>query len=322
MAERRNSLVTEPGEREIFMTRVFDAPRHLVFRAWAEPEQVKRWLGPRTFTTPFCEIDFRPGGHFRYCMRSPEGREYWGRGVYREIVAPERIVYADSFTDEQGNVVPASHYGLPPDTPLETVVTVTFAEEGGKTKLTLRHVGIGGAAEGGWSESLERLAAELAEDVARSRLTLVAEPAQPTIVMTRVFDAPRRLVFEAYTKPEHLKRWWGPRGYTLPVCDMDFRPGGAWRFVQRGPDGAEYGFRGVYREIVPPERLVYTFEFDGMPGHVSLETLTFDEHDGRTTLTTTALFDSIEDRDGMLKSGMEAGAAESMDRLAELLATW
>ncbi len=101
---------------------------------------------------------------------------------------------------------------------------------------------------------------------------------------------------------------------------MDFRPGGAWRFVQRGPDGNEYAFRGVYREIVPPERLVYTFEFEGMPG-VSLETLTFVEHDGKTTLTTSSRFPSVEARNGMLESGMEAGAAETMDRLAEYLGT-
>jgi uncharacterized protein YndB with AHSA1/START domain len=142
------------------------------------------------------------------------------------------------------------------------------------------------------------------------------------IVLRRVFDAPRRLVFEACTKPEHLACWWGPRRFTLQACEMDLRPGGAWRFVQRGPDGNAYAFRGVYREIVPPERLVYTFEFEGMPGRVALETLTFDEQDGKTTLTNTMLFDSVEERDGMLQSGgMEAGAAESWDRLAELLTT-
>lgn len=153
------------------------------------------------------------------------------------------------------------------------------------------------------------------------RLTLVADPAQPRIVGTRVFDAPRRLVFEAHSSPEHLRHWWGWRGSTLPVCDMDFRPGGAWRFVQRTADGQEYGFRGVYREIVPPERIVQTFEFDGMPGHVSVETLTFEERDGKTTLTSTSVFQSMEDRDGMLQSGMEAGAAETLDRLAEYLGT-
>ncbi|MFN2565442.1 MAG: SRPBCC family protein [Gemmatimonadaceae bacterium] len=157
---------------------------------------------------------------------------------------------------------------------------------------------------------------------ARSSSTLtVALPSDREIVMTRVFDAPRALVFEAHTKPEHLRHWWGPRSSTLPVCEMDFRPGGAYRFVQRDADGTEYGFRGVFREIVPPERLVYTFEFEGAPGHVSIETLSFVEQAGRTTLTSSMVFDPVEDRDGMLKSGMEEGASETMDRLAEYLET-
>ncbi len=152
-----------------------------------------------------------------------------------------------------------------------------------------------------------------------SALTLTL-PSDREIVMTRVFDAPRELLFEAHSKCEHLEKWWGPRGFTLPVCEMDFRPGGSYRFVSRGPDGAEYGFRGEYREIVPPERIVWTFEFEGTPGHVSVETVTFVEQDGRTTLTATAVFDSVEDRDAELQSGMEAGARETWDRLAEYLA--
>jgi uncharacterized protein YndB with AHSA1/START domain len=151
--------------------------------------------------------------------------------------------------------------------------------------------------------------------------TAMTLPSDREILITRELAAPRRLVFEAWTRPEHVARWWGPRGYTLEVCEIDLRPGGAWRFVQRAPDGSEYGFRGEYREIVPPERLAYTFEFDGMPGHVSLETLTFEERDGRTMVTNRAVFDSVEDRDGMLASGMEQGMRETLDRLAELLAT-
>ena len=145
-------------------------------------------------------------------------------------------------------------------------------------------------------------------------------PTDREIVLTRVFDAPRRLVFEALTRPEHVARWWGWRTSRMLVCEMDLRPGGAWRFVQRGPDGKEFAFRGVYREIVPPERIVNTFEFEGLPGHVSVETLTLVERDGKTTLTSTSRFDSVEDRDGMLRSGMEKGAAETYDRLAEYVA--
>jgi uncharacterized protein YndB with AHSA1/START domain len=151
-----------------------------------------------------------------------------------------------------------------------------------------------------------------------STLTLTL-PSDREIVMTRVFNAPRELVFEAHSKPEHIKRWWGPRGYTVPVCDMDFRTGGAWRFVTRGPDGKEDAFRGEFREIVPPEKITWTFEWEGLPGHISVETLTFEDVGGKTKLTATSVFDSKEDRDGMIESGMEAGARETWDRLAELV---
>ncbi len=155
--------------------------------------------------------------------------------------------------------------------------------------------------------------------VASSHTMTLTTPSDREIVMTRVFDAPRELVWEAHTKPEHLKKWWGPRGFTLPVCEMDFRPGGAYRFVSADADGNEYGFRGEYRDIVPPEKIVWTFEFEGMPSSVSVDTLTLVEEDGKTTLTATSVFDSVEQRDGMLQSGMETGAGETWDRLAEHL---
>ncbi|MBA2425301.1 MAG: SRPBCC family protein [Actinobacteria bacterium] len=155
--------------------------------------------------------------------------------------------------------------------------------------------------------------------VASSHTLTVTTPSDREIVMTRTFDAPRGLVWEALSKPEHMREWWGPRGFTMPVCEIDLRVGGAYRFVQKGPDGAEYGFRGEYREIVPPERIGWTFEFEGMPGSISVDTMTLTEEDGKTTITSTSVFDSVEQRDGMLQSGMETGAAETYDRLAELL---
>jgi uncharacterized protein YndB with AHSA1/START domain len=140
------------------------------------------------------------------------------------------------------------------------------------------------------------------------------------IHMTRVFDAPRDLVFEAHSSCEHMQNWWGPRRYEFASCDIDFRPGGTWRIVHRDLEGQEdQGFHGEFREIVRPERIVWTFEWEGLPGHVSVETLTLEERDGKTTVTAVSLYDSQEDRDGMLQSGMETGAAESYDRLDEYL---
>ena len=135
--------------------------------------------------------------------------------------------------------------------------------------------------------------------------------------MTRVLDAPRRLVWAAMTQPEHLKRWWG-RGNPLDLT-LDFRPGGSYRYVEHA-DGTEYAFRGEIREIVPEERIVQTFEFEGMPGHISVETLTLEETDGKTTVTINSTFANQEDRDGMLQSGMETGANQSYDALDALLA--
>jgi uncharacterized protein YndB with AHSA1/START domain len=146
----------------------------------------------------------------------------------------------------------------------------------------------------------------------------VTTPSDHEIVLTRVFDAPRQLVFDALSKPELLKRWFGPHGHSLVVCEVDFRVGGAWRFVLESPDGRSMGMSGVYREIVPAERTVHTEGFDDYPGD-SVITTVLTEHDGKTTLTATALYESQEVRDAVVASGMEHGAAETYDRLAELL---
>jgi uncharacterized protein YndB with AHSA1/START domain len=150
----------------------------------------------------------------------------------------------------------------------------------------------------------------------------VTTPTDREIVLTRAFDAPSRLVFDALTTPALLRRWFGARGWHLVVCEVDLRVGGAWRFVSRGPDGTDMGHGGVYREVLPPHRLVYTELFDDQsyPGE-SLVTHVLVEHDGRTTLTSTVLYASREGRDIVLAYPMERGVAEAYDRLAELLQT-
>jgi uncharacterized protein YndB with AHSA1/START domain len=128
-----------------------------------EPENFMRWWGPKGFTSPACKIDLRIGGVYLACMRSPEGQDFWSTGTYREIVVPERIVYTDSFADAEGNVVPATHYGMGADIPLELLVTVTFEPHEGKTKLILRHAGLPSGemsdlTSAGWNESFDKLA--------------------------------------------------------------------------------------------------------------------------------------------------------------------
>jgi len=150
--------------------------------------------------------------------------------------------------------------------------------------------------------------------------TKLTTPTEREIVSERVFDAPRERVFRAYTDPELIPRWWGPRRLTTVVQEMDVRPGGAWRFLALEADGAGIAFSGVYREIDPPERLVQSFEWEGMPGQAVVETVTFEDLGGRTKVKITSLFDTRSDRDGMLAAGMESGLSESHERLAELLA--
>jgi uncharacterized protein YndB with AHSA1/START domain len=145
-------------------------------------------------------------------------------------------------------------------------------------------------------------------------------PSDREIVMTRLFDAPRRLVIEAMTRPEHVKRWWGilDDRYSVPVCEIDFRVGGKWRFVGRGPHGEGPAFYGEYREIGLPDRIVFTEIFEPFPDTESVITAVFTEEGGKTRLTATCIYPSRDVRDTVMKTGMEKGAAISYDRLEEV----
>jgi uncharacterized protein YndB with AHSA1/START domain len=153
-----------------------------------------------------------------------------------------------------------------------------------------------------------------------SDLKVVADPGTQEIVITRSFDAPRELVFKAFTEPDAVRRWWGLANSETVVDQLEARPGGRWRYVERDGEGNEDAFHGVYHDLQAPERIVYTFEYEGMPGHVLLETIVLEDQDGKTLMTDTSVFQSVSDRDGMLQSGMETGAAESFARLDDYLA--
>lgn len=153
----------EPSGRELVMTRVMNAHREEVFKAWTEQRALSRWWGPSGFTTPYCSVDLRPGGAYHYRMRSPDGKDYWGKGVYAEIAAPERLVLVDSFSDEFGNIVEPAVYGMSADWPAETLLTVTFDDLDGRTGLTVRsgvseELAESSGARQGWEEALDRLA--------------------------------------------------------------------------------------------------------------------------------------------------------------------
>jgi uncharacterized protein YndB with AHSA1/START domain len=303
---------------ELVITRVFDAPRETVFDAWTKAEHLQHWQGaPRGFTVATEESDIRPGGGFRICMRSPEGVEHRLQGSYREITKPERLVFTHAWLDAAGKPSP------------ETLVTVTFIERGKKTEMTLRQTGFKFAEsrEGhrmGWTSAFDVLAEYLAQ-MAGAEGRPFAENAggakwakKRELTIERVFNAPRELVFQAWTKPEHLAQWWGPRGFTLPTCEMEFRAGGRFRLVMRGPDGRDYPFQGAYLEIVEPERIVFQGTIHDEPGHQVWTTVTLAEHEGKTKLTVqqTYSFESDATR------GAPEGWRQTLDRLGEYLARW
>jgi uncharacterized protein YndB with AHSA1/START domain len=158
--------------------------------------------------------------------------------------------------------------------------------------------------------------------VSNSESFTVTTPSDCEIRLTRLFDAPRNLVFDAMSKPEHITQWWGRLGdgYSVPVCEVDLRPGGAWRFVNRTPKGELAAFYGVYREVAPPERVVFTEIFEQFPDTESVVTAVLTEENGKTRLTATVAYPSIEVRDMVLKTGMARGAGISYDRLEDVVA--
>jgi len=151
--------------KDITITRIFDAPRELVWKMWTEPERLKEWWGPKGWSSPTWKVDLRVEGNYIYCMRSPEGQDIWGTGSFIKIDAMSDLVYTDSFADANGNVVPARHYGFESEFPLEMLVSVHFEDLGGKTKVTLTHSGMPVSetegASTGWSESFDKLAESL-----------------------------------------------------------------------------------------------------------------------------------------------------------------
>jgi uncharacterized protein YndB with AHSA1/START domain len=159
----------------------------------------------------------------------------------------------------------------------------------------------------------------MTNDQAQSPTAVISTPSEREIRIEREFDAPREIVWSVWTNPKLIPEWWGPRGSQARVDKMDVRTGGSWRFIVGDCEDNETAFRGTYREVTPPERIVQTFEWEGMPGHVAVETAVFEDLGQRTRVTTTSLFHTTEERDGMLASGMEIGVHDTYARMDELL---
>lgn len=289
-------------DREIVTTRLLNAPRELVFDVWTSEQHVAHWWGPDGFTTTTERMDVRPGGIWRFVMHGPDGHDYQNNVLFIEVVRPERLVYRHSGEGETRDV--------------EFHTTVTFEEERGRTRVTMRAVfptaeararvaAEYGAIEGA-VQHLERLASYLDQHTA----------APSEIVSTRVFDAPRELVFRAWTDPAHLSQWWGPKGFTNTFEEFDPRPGGHWRFVMHGPDGRDYPNHSIFREIAPPERIV----FDHLSGHRFRVTATFEDLGGKTRLTWRMLFETTPEFEAA-RPHVILGNQQNLDKLAVRLAS-
>jgi uncharacterized protein YndB with AHSA1/START domain len=314
MTETTNSSAAGQARQELTLTRILGAPRRLVFKAWTDTKHMARWWGPRGFSNPVCELDVRPGGLIRIDMRGPDGHVYPMKGIFHEVVEPERLVFTSTaLEDEQGKPL------------LEILNTITFDDFNGITKLTLhaRHVTgdfkmtpqVAAALAGmeqGWSESFHRLADEL-DNMRRSGTT------DREIVVSRLINAPRALVFDAWTDAKHISNWWGPRGFSTTTEVMDVKAGGEWRFIMHGPDGTDYKNKIVYVEVVKPERLVYRHSGVGKDEAIKFEsTVTFVEQGGKTNVTLRMVFATAAERDfAVEKYGAIEGGEQTLERLAE-----
>jgi uncharacterized protein YndB with AHSA1/START domain len=333
MATQNETFKTPSGE-PLTITRIFKAPRALVWKAWTDPTHMMKWWGPKSYTTPVCKIDLRVGGKYLACMQSAEGQQFWSTGEYKEIIPNERLVMSDSFADEHGNKVPASHYGME-NFASELIVAVTFEEIEGKTKLTMQHWGLPASEMAevtgkGWNEMFDKLA-----DMAISMDPSAIEEKEFTI--SRIFNAPREVIFNVFTDPKHLAHWWGPKGFTIGIKKLDLKPGGVFHYYMETPDGGKMWGKFVYREIVAPERVVFVNSFsdenEGITRHPGAEdwplemlsTVTLTAKGNQTLFTITGkplhatpeeinIFDANHD-------SMEQGFGGTFDQLDEYLST-
>ncbi len=323
MAEKNPSSSSSPtADREITASRLYDAPRELVWKLWTDPQHLSEWWGPRGFVTTTFKMDLRPGGVWRFVMHGPDGVDYQNKITYVEVDEPKRLVY--------------KHGGDKETEPVNFEVTATFDDENGKTRLNMRMLFPSAAAKDftvekygaveGHNQTLTRLTEELAK----------VEAGDHAFIISRVLDAPRDLVWKAWTERDRMMEWFGPKGLAMTKAELDFRPGGIFHYCLQTPDGKEMWGKWTFREIVPPQRIVLVNAFSDKDGNLSrhpmaptwpremLTTTTFAEHEGKTTVTIhwTSLNATDEERQTFNNSrqGMTAGWTGTFEQLEAYLA--
>ncbi|WP_342773262.1 SRPBCC family protein [Paenibacillus prosopidis] len=281
MAESKmlNNVISKVAGRELTVTRVFQAPREIVYQTWTDPRHLSHWWGPEGFTITTHTIDVTPGGVWSYVMHGPDGTDYANRIQYIEIVRPERLVYFHGDSEKE------EHFR----------VTVTMEDKGNATELTMRMVFQ-------TAEELEETVNKYgAIEGATSTLGRLAEELEAlkttTLEITRTFNAPRDLVFKAWTDPDHLKHWWGPKDFDISISKFDLQPGGIFHYSMQNADGDRMWGKFVFREVAGPGKLVFVNSFSDFQGNIArapfselvpleiLNIVTFTEQDGQTILT-------------------------------------
>lgn len=305
--------------RPFTISRDLDAPRELVYQACTDVAHLARWMGPQGAKVIHAAMDLRVGGTYHYAMELPGGLRMWGKQVFRELQPPERLVYVQSFSDEAGGL---TRHPLSAAWPLQMLSTVTFADLGGRrTRMTISWVpyepdeaGLAafdaarGSMEQGFTGQFVNLEAHLAATAPRARGF--------DLRFERLIAAPRERVFEAWSRPEHVRRWFTPAPLGTGECSLDFRPGGAWVHAMLLPDGHASVMRARYREIAPLERIVFEATLDDLPGARIVTTVTFAEEGAGTRLAARQeLFDG-----DVPEGDARAGWALTLAQLAEVAA--
>jgi len=311
--ETKNKTISETADREISITRILNAPKELVFEVWTDPKHLSEWWGPNGFTNTLQQMDLRPGGKWLHTMHAPDGTDYPNEATFTEIVKPDLI----KFTHAQPKFD----------------VTVTFESIGNKTKLTMRNVFETAEIRNIVAEKHGAVEGQV-QTINRFEELLSKMSEGKELVITRTFNAPRKLVYKAFSEAEALGQWWGPKGAQLKVHKLEFNPGGIFLYSMQSPMGEMWG-KFNYLEIVEPERIVFTNSFSDKDGNITrapfsndfpleiMNILTLNEQNGKTTVTLKGSPMNATEAEmnffTNMFSGMQQGFAGTFDQLEEYL---
>jgi uncharacterized protein YndB with AHSA1/START domain len=309
----RKSPIKKTAVGKIIITRLIKAPCHLVFRAWTDPKEMAQWFSPEDVECRSVSVDLRIGGAHRIHMVSKKG-DHIATGQYKQIV-PNKLLQFTWHWEK---------YAMP-----ESVVTVEFEDLGKTTRLTFVHEGLPDQEDAddhkkGWTSAIRKFARLMERNkIVPTKAEATEDYTGREFVITREYHAPRELVFKAWTDAKQVAQWWGPRGFSNPVCEWDARPGNAIHVVMRAPNGTDYPMDGQFHEIVAPERLVFTsgaLDGKGKMLFEFLHSVTFAERKGKTMLTIGSRVLKTTAEANKYIGGFEAGMTQSLMRLAEYLA--